>query len=115
MTSPPPMHQPETAAMIGFSVVIPTVGTQRHNSGRSVTSAPEENARSPVPVSTATRCSERSNSAKACCNSIATALLIAFSFSGRLIAMTETGPRFSTVTTLIMLSSIVFLLIPKAH
>src|SRR5689334_2623859 len=105
MTSPPPMHQPETAAMTGFSVLIPTVGTQRHNSGRSVTSAPDENARSPVPVSTATRAAEPSNSAKACCNSTATALLIAFSFSGRLIAMTETGPRFSTVTTLISAST----------
>src|SRR5262249_38603381 len=30
---------------------------------------------------------------------IATALLIAFSFSGRLMAMTETGPHCSTVTT----------------
>jgi hypothetical protein len=29
--------------------------------------------------------------------------------------MIVTGPRFSTVTTPIMLSSIIFLLIPKAH
>src|SRR5579863_10588910 len=93
------MHQPETAAMIGLSVLIPTVGTQRHSSGRSVTSAPDENARPPSPVRIATRCSDASNAANACCSSIATALLIALSFSGRLIAMTETGPRFSMVTT----------------
>ena len=55
ITSPPPMHQPPTAAMIGLSVTIPTVGTQRHNSGRSVTSAPDENARPPAPVRIATR------------------------------------------------------------
>ena len=45
MTTPPPMHQPEVAAMIGFSVVNPTVGIARHSSGRSVTSAPEVKAR----------------------------------------------------------------------
>jgi len=98
------MHQPATAAMIGFSVAIPTVGTQRHNSGRSVTSAPDENARPPVPVRIATRCAERSNSANAACSSTATALLIALSFSGRLIAITETGPRCSMVTTDILQS-----------
>ena len=75
----------------------PTVGTQRHNSGRSVTSAPAENARPPAPARTATRWADASNSANACCNSIATALLIALSFSGRLIEMTETGPLCSTV------------------
>ena len=52
------MHQPVTAAMIGLSVLIPTVGTQRHSSGRSVTSAPDENARPPSPVRIATRCSD---------------------------------------------------------
>src|SRR5205807_8772621 len=83
MTRPPPMHQPETAAMIGLSVAIPTVGTQRHNSGRSVTSAPAEKARPPRPVRIATRWSERSKPANASCNSIATALLIALRFSGR--------------------------------
>src|SRR5579862_473851 len=93
------MHQPATAAMTGLSVLIPTVGTQRHNSGRSVTSAPDENARPPSPVRIATRCAERSNAANACCNSIATALLIALSFSGRLIEITETAPRCSMVTT----------------
>ena len=94
------MHQPATAAMIGLSVVIPTVGTQRHNSGRSVTSAPAEKARPPVPHKIATRCAERSKAANASCNSIATALLIAFSFSGRLMLTIETGPRSSTLTTL---------------
>src|SRR5438270_10729071 len=94
------MHQPATAAMIGLSVAIPTVGTQRHSSGRSVTSAPAEKARPPAPVRTATRCDDRSNAANASCNSIATALLIAFSFSGRLMLIIETGPRSSTLTTL---------------
>src|SRR5205085_11096902 len=60
MTRPPPMHQPATAAMIGLSVAIPTVGTQRHSSGRSVTSAPAEKARPPTPVRIATRCAPRS-------------------------------------------------------
>ena len=98
------MHQPETAAMIGLSVAIPTVGTQRHNSGRSVTSAPAEKARPPRPVRIATRWSERSKPANASCNSIATALLIALRFSGRLMAMIETGPRSSMLTTLIATS-----------
>ena len=94
------MHQPATAAMIGLSVTIPTVGTQRHSSGRSVTSAPAEKARPPAPVRIATRCDDRSNAANAACNSIATALLIAFSFSGRLMLTIETDPRSSTLTTL---------------
>src|ERR1700735_187253 len=103
------MHQPDTAAMIGLSVLIPTVGTQRHNSGRSVTSAPEENARPPIPVRIATRCSERPNAPHANCSSTATALLMAFSFSGRLMAITETGPRCSTVTTDILNYSLLHL------
>ena len=94
------MHQPATAAMIGLSVTIPTVGTQRHSSGRSVTSAPAEKARPPAPVRIATRCADRSNAANTACNSMATALLIAFSFSGRLMLTIETDPRSSMLTTL---------------
>jgi len=60
-------------------------------SGKSVTWAPAEKARPPAPVRIATRCFEWSNSAKADCRSTATCLLIAFSFSGRLIAMIATG------------------------
>ena len=57
-TSAPPTHQPPTAAITGFSVVMPTVGTQRQSSGRLVTSAPAEKASLPAPVRTATRCSD---------------------------------------------------------
>ena len=64
----------------------------RHSSGRSVTSAPEVKARSPAALRIATRWSEASNAWNACCNSTATALEIAFSFSGRLMRMIETGP-----------------------
>ena len=92
MTMPPPTHQPEVAAMIGFSVVNPTVGMARHSSGRSVTSAPEVNARSPAALRIATRWSEASNAWKACCSSTATPLEMALSFSGRLMRMIETRP-----------------------
>ena len=49
-TSAPPMHQPPTAEMIGLVVSKPTVGMQRHNSGKSPVSAPPENASLPAPV-----------------------------------------------------------------
>src|SRR5580658_3657815 len=101
ITTPPPMHHPEVAAMIGLSVLKPTVGIARHNFGRSVTSAPAVNARSPAALRIATRCSEASNASNACCNPTATPLEIALSFSGRLIRMIETRPCCSTVTTLI--------------
>ena len=61
ITIPPPMHQPEVAAMIGLSVLKPTPGIARHNSGRSVTSAPAVKRASPTALRTATRWSEASN------------------------------------------------------
>ena len=91
--------------MIGLSVWKPTVGMARQSSGRSVTSAPEVNERSPAALRMATRWSEASNAWNACCSSTATPLEIAFSFSGRLMRMIETGPRCSVVTTLMCGSS----------
>src|SRR5208282_4667317 len=101
ITTPPPTHQPEVAAMIGLSVRKPTPGIARHNSGRSVTSAPDVKARSPTALRMATRWSDASNASNACCNATATPFEIALSFSGRLIRMIETSPFCSTVTTLI--------------
>ena len=61
--SAPPMHQPPTAEMIGLVVSKPTVGMQRHSSGKLPVSAPAENASLPAPVSTAAFCvGERSKS-----------------------------------------------------
>lgn len=88
MTTAPPTHQPATAAMIGFSVVMPMVGTQRQSSGRFVTSAPPENASSPLPVRMATRCDEASKAANARCSSRAVSAQMALRRSGRLMAMT---------------------------
>src|SRR5580698_5380184 len=101
---PPPTHQPEVAAMIGLSVWKPTPGIARQSSGRSVTSAPAVKARSPAADRMATRCSGAASKAwNALCSSTATAALIAFIFSGRLMRMIEIGPRSSMITTLIAL------------
>jgi hypothetical protein len=99
MTMPPPTHQPVVAAMIGLSVLKPTLGMQRHSSGRSETSAPEQKVRSPTLLRMATRWLDASKAWKACCSSTATAALIALRRSGRLMRMIETGPFSSMVTT----------------
>ena len=101
MTMAPPITHPVVAAMIGLSVLKPTVGTARHISGRFVTSAPAEKARSPTELRMATRApSSASNARKARCISTATSWLMAFSRSGRLMRMMRTAPRSSMVTAL---------------
>jgi hypothetical protein len=89
------MQWPAVAAMTGFSTTDPTPGMARHSSGRSLTSAPEEKARSPSPVMTATRASLSSKRRQAACRSSATCLLIAFSFSGRRMVISATRSRTS--------------------
>ena len=83
---------PAVAAITGFSTTAPTPGIARQSSGRSLISAPEEKARSPSPVMTATRSSPASKRRQAACKSIATCLLIAFSFSGRRMVISATRP-----------------------
>src|SRR5215218_4307298 len=99
-TSEPPTHQPATAEMIGFSVLKPTVGMQRHSSGKLLVSAPPENASLPAPVMTAHFCvCDASNSTKAFCNNSAVSAQIALRFSGRLMVISVVpSALFSTRT-----------------
>src|SRR5436190_16687505 len=86
--------------MIGLSVSKPTVGMQRHSSGKLPVSAPPENASLPAPVITAARCvGERSKSRKAPCSDSAVSAQIALRRSGRLIVISVVpSALFSTRT-----------------
>src|SRR4051812_23764241 len=86
--------------MIGLVVSKPTVGMQRHSSGKLPVSAPPENASLPAPVMTAARCAgERSNSWNAFCSDSAVSAQIALRRSARLMVISVVPSElFSTRT-----------------
>jgi len=105
-SNPPASAQPSTAAIIGFRGGVSVIphsprpskegDSPRRNPLRSI---PAENA-PPAPVSTPTRSSESaSSSSTASLMPVATRRLSAFFALGRLIVITSTLPRRSTITS----------------